>query len=43
MRFTIKAFERENTRDKIQTLLDIDIFKKERTPEEILEYLEYPY
>ena len=43
MTFSQKEFERDNSRDKVQTLIDIDIFRKETTSEQILEYLEFPY
>ena len=38
-----KVFTSDNTREKIQTLIDIDIFKMQTKGERILEYLENPY
>jgi hypothetical protein len=36
-------FRRENKREKIQTLVDMDIFRKETSEDNILDYLENPY
>lgn len=43
MLFEKKIFTNDNSREKIQMLIDMDIFKQQTKSERILEYLENPY
>ena len=36
-------FRKENKREKIQSLIDMDIFNKETSEDRILDYLEDPF
>lgn len=43
MHIASTEFHKENSRDKIQSLIDQEIFKKESGEQKILDYLEKPY